>query len=179
MGRLKQLLPYRGRTLLEHAILQARDAEFAPIVVVVGAEGDAIRAAIQFTGVEIVENPFWQTGLGSSISIGAKQLEGRADSVIFLTGDQPLVTAQHLAAMRDRFESSSAAAVAAEYSGTLGVPAIFEGALMERLSGLPAAAGAKFLLRDPSLRVVPFPLPEAAADIDTPEDWQKLMDRGV
>ncbi len=37
MGKLKQLLPYRGRTLIQHAVDQALQAGFDPVVVVVGA----------------------------------------------------------------------------------------------------------------------------------------------
>lgn len=177
MGRLKQLLPYRGEPLLAHAIHQAREAGFAPIVVVVGAQADAVRSAIASMQVEIANNHRWQTGMGSSIAAGVKLIPP-VDAVMLLAGDQPLVTAQHLASMRNLLETSGADAVAAEYSGTIGVPALFQGALLERLAQLPPSAGAKILLQSLNLRVARYPLPEAAADVDTPEDWQRLVGSG-
>jgi molybdenum cofactor cytidylyltransferase len=177
MGRLKQLLPYGGKPLVAHAINQAQAAGFAPVVVVVGAQADAVRSAVASMKVEVAYNDRWQTGIGSSIAVGV-EVTPPVYAVMILTGDQPLVTAPHLAAMRDLLETSGADAVAAEYNGTIGIPALFRGALMERLIQLPPSAGAKMLLQSSDLRVAPYPLPEAAADVDTPEDWQRLVDPG-
>ena len=63
-----------------------------------------------------------------------------------------------------------AAIVAARYDGRLGVPALFRREIFPLLASLPAASGARQLLRHSGLRVEPFPLPEAAIDIDTPAD---------
>jgi molybdenum cofactor cytidylyltransferase len=177
MGRLKQLLPYRGEPLLAHAINQARKAGLAPIVVVVGAQADAVRSAIASMEVEIAQNDQWKAGMGTSIAAGVK-LTPPVDAIMLLAGDQPLVTAQHLAAIRNLFETTGADAVAAEYCGTIGVPALFHGTLMERLAELPPSGGAKILLQSPDVRVARYPLPEAAADVDTPEDWQRLLSSG-
>ena len=74
MGKLKQLLPYRGRTLIQYAIDQAIEAQFAPVIVVVGAEADLVRSALASRRIEIVENPRWKTGMGSSVAIGVQRL---------------------------------------------------------------------------------------------------------
>jgi len=177
-GRLKQLLPYRGQPLVAHAIHQAREAGLSPVVVVVGAQSDAVRSAVASMRVEIAQNDMWQTGMGSSIATGMK-LTPQVDAVMLLAGDQPLVTALHIEEMRNLLERSGADAVAAEYSATIGIPALFQRALMERLAQLPPSAGAKVLLQSPDLRVARYPLPEAAADVDTPEDWQRLLGSDV
>ncbi|MFL6414060.1 MAG: NTP transferase domain-containing protein [Bryobacteraceae bacterium] len=177
MGTLKQLLSYRGRTLIQHAIDQALQAQFDPVVVVVGAESAAVRSAVASQKTAIVENSYWQRGMGSSISAGVRWLQNeRTESaaVAILLGDQPLVTASHLREMRTRLHQVAADAIAAEYSGTLGVPAFFKRNLFTALSELPAGAGARQLLRQPGLKVEPFPLPEAASDIDTPTDYKSL-----
>ncbi|MFL6447344.1 MAG: NTP transferase domain-containing protein [Bryobacteraceae bacterium] len=177
MGKLKQLLPYRGRTLVQHAIDQALQAQFDPVLVVVGAESAAVRSAVATQKSVVIENTYWRTGMGSSISAGVRwlQKEGTESAAIaILLGDQPLVTADHLKEMRDRLHRTSADVIAAEYSGTLGVPAVFKRNLFARLSGLPPSAGARLLLRQPGLKVEPFPLPEAASDIDTPTDYESL-----
>jgi molybdenum cofactor cytidylyltransferase len=174
MGRLKQLLPFAGGTLLGHTIDQALAAGFAPLVVVVGSQAAAVRAAISSKPVEIVTNQGWQTGLGSSIAAGVNHLPPVA-AVALLTGDQPLVNANHLQSMLQLFSTSDADAVAAEYGETVGVPAIFKPRLLPRLRQLPPSAGAKALLQAAGIRVIRFPLPEAAVDIDTPEDWTRLV----
>src|SRR4051794_26263341 len=177
MGKLKQLLPYRGRTLVQHAVDQALQAQFHPVVVVVGAESAAVRSAIASQKSVVVENSYWRSGMGSSISAGVSWLQREqteAAAIAILLADQPLVTAEHLTEMRSRLHQVAADAVAAEYSGTLGVPALFKRSLFMALSQLPATAGARQLLRQTGLKVDPFPLPEAASDIDTPDDYESL-----
>ena len=179
MGRLKQLLPYRDRTFVQHAITQALEAQFDPVIVVVGAEAEAIRAAVAKEPVHVVYNERWQLGMGSSISAGVKRIqqEGFESAAIAVTlADQPLVTAEHLRAMRRQVHLSGASVIAAQYNDTLGVPAIFARNMFGALLHLPPEAGARHLLRQPGLSVQPFPLPEAAMDIDTPDDLKTFLE---
>lgn len=177
MGQLKQLLPYRGELLLGHAVQQAVHAGFLPVVVVVGAQAEAVRDSLARKPVVIVENPAWQSGMGSSISAGMRRLtEGAVPpaSIAILLGDQPLVEARHLQAMSGLLDTSDAAAIAAEYGGTLGVPAIFKAEVFEHLASLSPAEGARRLLRHPQFKILSFRLPEAEVDLDTPEDFAAL-----
>jgi molybdenum cofactor cytidylyltransferase len=171
MGQLKQLLPYRGKTLVEHAVEQALAAGFDPAIVVVGAEADSVRATLSARPVTLVENSFWHLGMGSSIAAGVGVL-AEAQVVAITLADQPLVEARHLREMQALLDASEAVAVAAQYNGTLGVPALFKRELFGALRSLDPAAGARSLLR---ARAMPFPLPEAAMDVDTPEDFAALI----
>ncbi len=173
MGKLKQLLTVSEKTLLEHAVAGALEACFDPIIVVVGAESDLVRSKLAAQPVAILENQHWQTGIGSSIAAGVRYLQAlETDSAgaVILLCDQPLVKGNHLRAMRDRFARGGADVVAARYNGTLGVPAIFKRSLFTALTALDPATGARSLLRDPGRQVIAFDLPEAAVDVDTPED---------
>jgi len=177
MGRLKQLLPYRGETLLAHGVYQAVDAGFQPVVVVIGAQAEAVRESLAHKPVVIVENAAWQTGMGSSISAGMRRLtEGAIPpaSIAILLADQPLVESRHLQAMQALLEGNEADAIAAEYGGTVGVPAIFTSAMFEHVGNLPPTEGARRLLRHPHFKILSFPLPEAEVDLDTPEDLAAL-----
>jgi molybdenum cofactor cytidylyltransferase len=178
MGQLKQLLAYRGRTLLRHSIEQAVAAGFRPIVVVVGSNAQMLRRSIAGKAVKIVHNEQWETGMGSSIRAGMRALLERdevPEAAAILVADQPLVQAKHLAAMRRLLSSADSSIVAAQYSDTIGVPALFKQELFGALLSLPLEAGARKLLRTSDADVTPFPLPEAAVDIDTPEDFERLI----
>jgi molybdenum cofactor cytidylyltransferase len=181
MGTLKQLLPYRGLTLVQHAVDQAIQAGFEPVIAVVGAQAESVRASLANRNVEIVENPDWESGMGSSVALAVRHLlENGEDSaaIALLLADQPLVTADHLKALRGKFHSSSVGIVAAEYNGTVGVPALFKRSLFGALANLDPGAGARQLLRQPGTRVDGLPMPEAAMDIDTPSDFAALNSRG-
>lgn len=178
MGQLKQLLAYRGRTLLRHSIGQAIGAGFQPIVVVLGSNAQLLRKSIACEAVKIVHNEQWETGMGSSIRAGMRVLlesDEVPEAVAILVADQPLVRAEHLAAMRELLSGAGNPIVAAQYGDTIGVPALFKEELFSALSSLPPEAGARKLLRSSDADVTPFALPEAAVDIDTPEDFERFI----
>jgi molybdenum cofactor cytidylyltransferase len=177
MGTLKQLLPFGDGTLLGHAIDVAGEAGLAPVFVVVGADAEAVQASIACKPVEIVQNSAWKIGMGSSIHAGVRRFQELgldSAAIAILVGDQPLVTPANLTKMRKLLNASGASVVAAEYGGTLGVPAFFKRSLISRLLSIPAQAGAKSVLTDSALKIASFPLPEAAVDIDTPQQFASL-----
>jgi molybdenum cofactor cytidylyltransferase len=177
MGELKQLLSFAGKTLVERAVDLALEAGFAPVVLVVGAEAQTVERAINGKPVQIVKNDNWETGMGSSIRCGMaaiKEIRPDLPAVAILLADQPLVTAENLKSMREQLEQNTCSVVAAEYSGTVGVPAIFRREVFGRLAAVAPDAGAKKLLKELGTGVLTVPLPEAAADVDTPEDFAAL-----
>ncbi len=177
MGQLKQLLPYRGTTLLQHAVDQALAAECEPVIIVVGSESRRVREALAGETVEIVENVRWESGMGSSITAAMQALVHRRElpsAIAILVADQPLVEAKHLAAMQERLSDPGISIVAAQYSGTLGVPALFKAEWFDTLASLDPDAGARSVIRSAGAKVAPFPLPEASMDIDTPEDFKNF-----
>jgi molybdenum cofactor cytidylyltransferase len=177
MGRAKQLLEFEGRTLLEHAIQQASLAGFEPLVVVLGAHAAEIRPALAGQIVEVVLNEKWESGMGSSLTLGlarVREIAPRLPALAVLLADQPRIRTDHLQGMRRLFEKQACACVAAEYSGTLGAPAIFRESQFAALAALPPESGAGQLLRSSDVPVCRYPLPEAAIDVDTPEDYAAL-----
>jgi molybdenum cofactor cytidylyltransferase len=65
LGRPKQLLPYGPGTLLDHVLETARVCEFDQLLCVVGGGADDVRSAVDFSGVEVVENPEFGEGCSS------------------------------------------------------------------------------------------------------------------
>lgn len=177
MGQSKQLLRFRGTTLIERAATQAIDAGLNPVIVVLGAGGAAVCDAIASLPVEIAQNENWQLGMGSSITTGIHCLlrtRPEIAGVAILLADQPLINARHLSDMRALLRAGEINIVAAEYSGTLGVPAFFTREFFPQLAALPADSGARRIIREHGARTTAYSLPEAAVDIDTPEDYAAL-----
>ncbi len=180
MGRLKQLLPYGGGTLAGHAIEQAIEAGFKPVIVVTGAENASVQEAVRRFPVEIVFNERWQLGMGSSIIAGLKHAEAyRPAMVAIMLADQPLVTARHLKEMARLLEEGQSKIVAAEYNRTLGVPALFRREMFGELLSLDPEAGARHILRRGRVDTATYLLPEAGVDIDTPEQFSALQNEGT
>lgn len=175
MGGPKQLLNYNGKPLLRHAAEVALEAACGPVLVVLGARAGEIRPAIEDLPVEIVLNPLWAGGMGTSIHAGimaaqSKNLEG----VILALADQPLVTAEILRRLVQVHGQSGRAIVASEYAGTAGVPAYFSSRFYPHLLALDPPQGCKGVILSHGGDAIRLECPEAVMDIDTPGDYQRL-----
>jgi CTP:molybdopterin cytidylyltransferase MocA len=177
LGTQKQLIDFRGEPLVRRAARAAAEAGASPVVVVLGAEAANIAPALAgLEHVSAVVNEQWESGLASSVATGVREVQRlcpRCDAVLITTADQPLVGRVALRALLDACEGD-VRLVAAEYSGTIGVPAVIGGEYFDAMLALEGDAGAGQWLRERVLEVRCVPLPEAAVDIDTAEDRAML-----
>jgi molybdenum cofactor cytidylyltransferase len=177
MGVPKQLLPYAGDSLVRRAAKSALDAGCDSVIVVLGSGAESVGPALAGLPVRLTENRDWHRGMGGSVRTGMAALgDPMPDAVLITLADQPLVTAEVLTRLL-RARVRGGASIAAAYSGTVGVPALFERPLFEDLATLPLEAGCKLLLQRALVREVPCP--EAAADVDTPSDYARLLSNDV
>jgi molybdenum cofactor cytidylyltransferase len=173
LGRPKQLLVHEGRTLVRRSAEAAVAAGCEPVVVVVGAHGEAVATELAGLPVRTVENPEWQVGMGRSLRVGVRALP-EVDAVLVLLCDQLRVDSTHLEALVDTFVRTGSPIVASGYEGARGVPALFSRALLPELEALEADQGArKVIVRDAS-RVVEVPFPGGGEDVDTAADLSRL-----
>lgn len=178
MGTPKQLLFYRGTSLIRHAATVAITSQCNPIIVVLGANSDRILPELNNLPVHICQNPDWKTGMSSSICLGIKTLmtiQSDIAAVIVALADQPLITATVYNQLIERYLKTKQKAVASIYADTIGVPALFDRLLFPELLQTKHQGGAKQLLNKYSNRAFNLNVPEAAMDIDTPTDYQQLL----
>ena len=178
LGQPKQLLAYRGETLLNRAIRIASEAGASPVLAVLGADFESIRRSIQSSITIPVLNDRWRQGMGSSIAAGMRALAvcaPDADGVLLMSCDQPRLTVEHLQALIVAFASQAPPAIAASaYAGVNGVPAVFPRATFDLLRDLHGDKGARSIIDRASCPVVAVEFPGGDLDIDAPEDLAKL-----
>jgi molybdenum cofactor cytidylyltransferase len=177
LGRPKQLLPFRGRSLLRHAAETALASVCRPVVVVLGAFAERLHGELSGLAVTVAINPRWQEGMSSSIRAGLKALAPKGagpKAVLIMLCDQPLVSAQFLDRLVAVHQSSGRGIIAAEYGGQAGVPALFSRAYYAELAALRGSRGAKPVIVKYAKDAERIPLPEAALDIDREKDIQQL-----
>jgi molybdenum cofactor cytidylyltransferase len=178
MGMPKQLLPYRGRSLLRRATETAIAAHCSPIFVVLGAYSDRIYSEISDLPIQAIENREWQTGMGSSIRCGIQALMDTSPSVeatILLLCDQPFVSTQTIHQLESVYRSTNYPIIASAYQNTIGVPALFHSTLFSELTRLTQAEGAKKVIQRHINSVVTVEFPQGAIDVDTPDDYQQSL----
>lgn len=94
-GKPKALVEYEGTRLVDRAAGTLRAGGVDPVVVVLGAAADRVRAAARLADCTVVENPDWDTGMGSSLRTGLAALAGTgAVAAIILLVDTPGITAE-------------------------------------------------------------------------------------
>jgi molybdenum cofactor cytidylyltransferase len=176
-GQPKQLIAFRGKSLVRGIIDAACEAGCSPVVVVTNSEDEKIHREFGRAGVVIVQNRQWSRGIGTSIRCGIEALTNGSPDVegcVLLVCDQPAVDArmiQRLIALR---ETTGKTIVASSYAETLGVPALFSRSIFQELLSLDDKAGAKSVVLRNGERVASLAFPEGEIDIDTWEDWQKV-----
>lgn len=178
LGQPKQLLAYRGETLLARAIRLASEAGASPVLVVLGANFARIRAAIESSNSIPVHNDRWRQGIASSIEAGVRALSvcaPEAEGVLLMGCDQPRLTADHLRSLITAFEGQSAAVIAASsYAGVQAVPTVFPRDTFAELRALQGDKGARSVIESALCLVVAMELPGGEVDIDSREDLALL-----
>jgi molybdenum cofactor cytidylyltransferase len=179
MGAPKQALHFRGESLLRRAALAAQAAGSHPIVVVVGAHEEVSRRELRGVDVHVVANEQWESGMASSIRAGLAALlasEPHIAAAILLLCDQPHVSADVVSRLISAFRTTRCPVIASAYGGSFGAPALFGSALFRELSSVAGAAGAKQVIQRHSsvARFLPFACAEV--DIDTPDDYARLLE---
>lgn len=172
----KQLLVYKGKTLIRRAAETALASVCEPVVVVLGANAVAVGAELELP-VLVTRNLEWETGMGSSIRAGLEAVlaaDAGVDSIVVLLCDQPFVTAELIDTLIERRRETDKTIVATEYSDARGVPALFARELFAELIGLSGHEGARQIIRKHADDTVAVPFAGAAIDIDTRDDYEAL-----
>lgn len=178
MGTPKQLLVLDGKPLVVRAVEAALASPAWPVVVVLGANAEAIRPTLARLPVLITENPAWSEGMAASIRAGVttlRQFSRALDAAAIALCDQPAFSAETLAQLVATQKATGRSIVAARYSGRNGAPALFLREHFPTLIALTGEAGARELLNGDPSRVAPVDLPALALDLDTPADFAAVQ----
>jgi molybdenum cofactor cytidylyltransferase len=172
-GRPKQLLPWEGDTLLGHVVDVALASGAEPVVVVLGHQADACRAALDGRPVGLVVNPDWAEGQSTSVRAGLAALPANVSGALFPLVDQPGITPDVINALIQRHQATLAPVVWPEYQGRRGNPVLFDRDIFPHLARLKGDTGGRPVLQayaPHAERVAVFD-PGVLFDIDTPDDY--------
>jgi molybdenum cofactor cytidylyltransferase len=174
LGRAKQLLPYKGSTLLDATLATARSAAFDQLIVTLGGSAAEILDQVDLGGAEIIENLEFGSGCGSSVRTAVGQVDDRADGIVLMLGDQPDVTAvtvRNLVAV-----SVSSPIGICRYHGDLGHPFWFSREMFADLSALHGDKAVWKLLHSGKYDVTELAIDaDVPIDVDTWDDYHALL----
>ena len=177
MGSPKQVLQFRGTSLLRRAALAALSAKCGPVIVVTGAYAELSRRELDGLDVREVLNTAWETGMASSIRVGIEELvsvDSDTDAAVLMLCDQPHVDAQVISDLIAAHRTNGRPIIASTYGGSFGVPALFSSALFDELIRLEGRSGAKEIIKRHASEAHFLPLEGGEVDVDTPDDFSRL-----
>jgi molybdenum cofactor cytidylyltransferase len=179
MGTPKQLLPIQGTSLLRHLAKISIASMCDPIAVVLGANAQQIRTEIEDLPLQIVDNPQWRSGMGTSIGSGLAALlerEPALNAVLILVCDQPFVSTALIDRLVLAYRSECHQIVATTYLNTVGVPVLFSDRYFSELLQLNLDTGARQIVQKHLHETHTIAFPQGAIDLDTPDEYQAFLD---
>ena len=185
-GSQKLLLEFDGRPMVRHAVEAASEGGCHQVVVVYST--DDVKEAVD-GAAELVHNPDAHTGMASSLQIGLRALRPEIEAAVVLLGDQPLVGSRTVAALLRawRREGSRPAVAVSKPRNSSGKahpgratphwtpPIVLAREMWEELYALDGDAGARQILDGHPELLDTVPAPGRPDDIDTPEDYAKIL----
>ncbi|MFD2934454.1 nucleotidyltransferase family protein [Spirosoma flavum] len=172
-GEPKQLITYKGQTLLRRITESALAIQRGPVVVVLGANRTVIVPELTGLPITLVDNPSWPTGQASSLKTGLAALyltQKDIDGVLVLHADQPLVSLGLLLHMLDVHNDEAKGIVACRYGTQISVPAFFHRDYITELLQLEGDKSVKWVIVRHRNDCSEVPFEAGAIDLDSKRD---------
>jgi len=173
-GATKLVQAFRGKPLVQNALIAAKGACEGRVFLVVGHDQDSVVDASANLFDELVVNNEFGFGIGTSICASVRACREDADAVLVILADQPLVTEAHIRDLIDTWSGAENEIVSTSFDGINCPPILFPRGAFSALSELRGDSGAKSLLTNDDFVLTTVDFPPASFDIDRPEDLRRL-----
>jgi CTP:molybdopterin cytidylyltransferase MocA len=175
LGQPKALVEVGGESLAARGVALLSEGGADPVIIVTGA------TAVEATGVIIVHNPQWRTGMGSSLAAGLATVPDSCDAAVIALVDQPLVGPAAVRRLIDAF-LAGATVVVAGYDGKPRNPVLLGREHWAQVTALAVGdAGARQFLRAYPELVTQVECGDTGRpdDIDTRADLERIAELGL
>ncbi len=181
MGRSKQLLPWHGKTLLQHSLESIINSAADETILVLGHEADRIGKSLPALPVKIVINPDYKQGMASSLRQGLLAMDPGSEAFLVLLADQPGIGPEIINTLIRAFRQADPrrGIVRPVYRGRPGHPVLIGAQYLQEALQLQGDVGARRILMNHPGDILEIAVDQDAVlkDIDTPEEYQKYTKR--
>lgn len=176
LGQPKQLLEYRGTTLLDNTLDVARSCGFDQLIVALGGAAAEVRDHVDLSGCVVADNVHYTTGCSSSIVAALDNIDDQADGMVLLLGDQPNVAATSVAALLATAATGSTPVAVCHYDNGRGHPFWFARSTFDALATLHGDKAVWKLIESGRWPVADVEVTGTVPlDVDTWDDYEKLQ----
>ena len=175
MGAQKLLLPFGASTVIGQVVDSISGSVVERTIVVTGPDG-AVAAALAAHDVALVVNPDPAAQMLDSVRLGLRALPPGCEAVLVTPGDLPGVTPRLVASLVAAWRASGKGIVVPVFNGRRGHPLLLSARYVGEVLTQYDDVGLRGLPRAHEDDVLEIPVTDDAvlADIDTPEDYERL-----
>jgi molybdenum cofactor cytidylyltransferase len=171
----KQLMTFRGKPLVLHAVETALEGELDPVVVVVGKKSEEIENFLGNYPIHVVKNPKPECGQSHSVRLGLESLRDQVDAVIFFLVDMPLVTSQLVKTLVRKHQHTLSPVIAPFTEGRRGNPVLFDRKTFDDLQELDGDQGGRAIFSRYAVVEVEWD-DSVLFDVDSEEDLRRMQE---
>jgi molybdenum cofactor cytidylyltransferase len=182
MGRPKLLLPLGGQTVLERVVTALNAAGVARTLVVVGPAGQALRESAERAGASVLLLPEATLQMRDTCERGLDWLEAHEqpapdDGWLLVPADHPTLTPGIVQALSAAAALGTHSIIVPVHAGQRGHPVWLRWSHVAAIRALPAGMGLNQYIRQHASATLELPWPDAEIlrDLDTPEDYARLL----
>jgi molybdenum cofactor cytidylyltransferase len=185
MGRPKLALPLGGRTVLEHAVAALRQAGIEHVLVVVGPHVPELIPLAEAAGADVCRLAAETPDMRATVEHGLRWLEerfhpGPDDAWLLSPADHPALDATVVRCLTQaRAAHPERSIFVPVFEGRRGHPTLIGWKHVAGIRAHPAGQGLNTYLRGHTAETLEVPVAsaEVLCDLDTPEDYERLLRR--
>ena len=179
-GRHKLLLPVGGEPAVRRVVRALGAAQPNEIVVVTGFNGRAVIEALDGLDVRFQSNPRYREGQMTSVAAGVAALQAPCDVVMICLADQVLLEAADYRELVDAYASMPRGSILVPmFEGARGNPVLFAASYAPEVVNGHVNPGCRKLIAEHGDEVFVYEAAHDrfAVDMDTPEDYERIVRR--
>jgi molybdenum cofactor cytidylyltransferase len=179
-GQPKQLIKLRDKYLVEWVVDAALNSRLQTVVLVLGHEHQKILKALGTRGrhpkLQVVINRHYHEGQSTSLKAGLTCVRQAFSAVMFLLGDQPMITSNTIDLLLDQFQDSERNICVPVFEGQRGNPTIFKRPIYDEIMMIKGDVGARKIISKSDERVLFVEIEGSLCffDIDSQQDLENL-----
>lgn len=177
MGTQKLLLPFAGKTVIEHIATQIIASTTSETLIVTGHQSDRVAAVLSDYPVRIIHNPAYKQGMLSTIRAGLRAAPPAWTGILVILGDQPALQTHVIDALNARFTQHLNGILVPVFNKRRGHPLLFASQYKAEVLTRFDQEGLRGLLHAHPQRIheIPVPTDTILHDIDYPEDYEREL----
>ncbi|MSO73776.1 MAG: 4-diphosphocytidyl-2C-methyl-D-erythritol kinase [Alphaproteobacteria bacterium] len=171
-GANKLLVPIDGRPLLTGVVDAVLRSTARPVIVVIGHQAEAVRAALAGRDVTFAHNSDYEEGMSASVRVGLEALPPGLDGALICLGDMPRTDPALIDRLIGAFNPPAGRAIGVPtYLGKRGNPVLWSARYFPEIMQLDGDVGARHLIGQHAEVVYEIECDDRSAmiDLDTPE----------